>query len=129
MWQSVRSTAAIVGLSVLVGGGCVASRGDVGVSNQWRADLGRFEDGVSTQDNVLEFLGPPSQLIPLEGRVVYYYVLERSEGRDLYLILYNRRRDEVFYDRAIFFFDEKGVLERHSYSTEEIPFEPAGTEE
>jgi hypothetical protein len=104
--------------------GCVASHGEVGVSNQWRLDLERFENGVSTQDEVLRALGPPSQLIPLKDQVVFYYMLERHDGRDFYLILYNRRSDSVYYDRAIFFFDDEGILSHHAYSDREIPYKP-----
>jgi hypothetical protein len=114
---------AAVCLSGLVA--CMASQGDVGVRNQWRQDLNRFEDGRSTQGEVLQALGPPSQLVPLDGRIVFYYVLERRKGRDFYLVLYNQRRDKVVYDRAIFFFDEDGILLQHAYSAEEIPFEAA----
>jgi hypothetical protein len=76
----------------------------------------------------LQALGPPSQLVPLDGRIVFYYVLERRKGRDFYLVLYNQRRDAVVYDRAIFFFDDKGTLLQHAYSTEEIPFEASEAE-
>jgi len=55
-------------------------------------------------------------------------VLEHHDGRDLYLILYNQRRDKVYYDRAIFFFDQTGVLSHHAYSIEEIPYSPPETE-
>ena len=121
MSNAIGTTIAALCISGLVG--CMASQGDVGVSNQWRLDLQRFEDGRPTQGEVLQALGPPSQLVPLDGRIVFYYVLERRKGRDFYLILYNQRRDTVVYDRAIFFFDEHGILLQHAYSTEEIPFE------
>ena len=126
MGHPLRARLAAVCLAAFVG--CVASRGEVGVANEWRRGPDRFQDGVSTQDEVLRVLGPPSQLIPLKEQVVYYYVLEHHDGRDLYLILYNQRRDKVFYDRAIFFFDHTGVLSHHAYSIEAIPYSPPKTE-
>lgn len=55
-------------------------------------------------------LGPPSQVIALDGESALYYLFEHSEGEGLILIVYNRMRIDTRYDRAIFFFDEHDVL-------------------
>ena len=51
-----------------------ASFGSVdGVDNLWReAPLDAFEKGVTTQAQVLDELGPPSQLISLRDQTVFY---------------------------------------------------------
>ncbi len=50
---------------------------------------------------------------------------ERSKGEGLFLLLYNTTHLKVDYDRAIFFFDGKGVLVEHALSREAFPVEGA----
>ena len=59
-------------------------------------------------------LGPPSQVISLDGETALYYLFERSEGEGLILLVYNRFRVDTHYDRAIFFFDANDVLTEYS---------------
>jgi hypothetical protein len=81
-----------------------------------------LEVGVTTQSDVLEALGPPSQVISLGDGVVFYYVTEEESAKDLVAVLYNWGRIDIVYDRAIFFFDEQGVLTDQSLSEEMLAY-------
>ncbi len=112
-------------LSVLLVCGCIVSSADSGVTNKWRDEtLPAFESGKTTQTDVAHALGPPSQLINLGDQLVFYYLRERVRGRGMILIVYNQSREEIVYDRAIFFFDKKGILQDFSYSLEETEYVP-----
>jgi outer membrane protein assembly factor BamE (lipoprotein component of BamABCDE complex) len=93
-----------------------------GVDNLWRdIPLERFQKGVTSQSEVLDVLGPPSQLINLDNQVVFYYLAQQNEGRGKAFIVWNQLSEERRYDRAIFFFDPDGVLQEVAYSKETIP--------
>jgi hypothetical protein len=112
-------------LPLLLVCGCIVSRADSGVTNKWRDEtLPAFESGTTTQSDVAHALGPPSQLINLDEQLIFYYLRERTRGRGMILIVYNESREEIVYDRAIFFFDKKGILQDFSYSLEETAFVP-----
>lgn len=68
-------------------------------------------------------LGPPSQVIALHDQTLFYYLREQLATKGLFLLLYNQMRENVSYDRAIFFFDRKGILTDFAYSAETIPYE------
>jgi hypothetical protein len=70
---------------------------------------------------VLAALGPPSQLINLGNKTIFYYLQEQKQTRTLILILYNQTREKITYDRAIFFFDEQGRLTDFATSDEKNP--------
>ena len=67
---AARPVAALLAAVVL---SSCASYGSVdGVDNLWRdAPVDAFEKGVTTQSQVLEQLGPPSQLINLQDQTVF----------------------------------------------------------
>ncbi len=100
-----------------------ASYGSVdGVDNLWReVSVDDFEKGVTTQSQVLDELGPPSQLISLQDQTVFYYLTENMTGKGKIFIVWNSIRAETRYDRAIFFFDAEGVLQEYAFSKEQIP--------
>ncbi len=107
---------------VALGPGCATKDSQMGVQNQWRAEPAPvFEKGRTTQSEVMRALGPPSQVIGLQDRTLFYYLREQSKTRSLFLIVYNQTRERVGYDRAIFFFDKQGVLTDFAYSEEAIP--------
>ena len=112
----------IVPLSLLLLIAACANFGSVdGVENLWReVPIDQFQKGVTTQSNVLELLGPPSQLINLEKQVVFYYLAQQNKGKGMILIVYNKVDEKRQYDRAIFFFDQDGILQDVSYSKEAI---------
>jgi len=112
-------------LPVLLLAGCISERSESGVLNTWRdAALPAFEVGKATQADVARTLGPPSQLINLGNRVVFYYLRERSRSKGFILIVYNENNVRVSYDRAIYFFDESGVLEDYALSREAMEYVP-----
>ena len=82
-----------------------------GVEVVWQPDAVKsLVPGKSTRSDVLQLLGPPSQVISLDDETVLYYLFEHSKGNGLILIVYNRITVNTQYDRAIFFFDENDVL-------------------
>jgi len=102
--------------------GCLSKRGEMGVRNYWRDDsLAVFEKDRSTQSDVLRALGPPSQVIALQDQTLFYYLREQTKTKAMYLIIYNQTREQITYDRAIFFFNKQGVLTDFNYSKEAIP--------
>lgn len=106
--------------------GCVSNSDHKGVRNVWRApDFPGFTAGETTQKDVLELLGPPSQLIALDEFTVFYYLHEVAESRGYLLLIYNRMTKDVQFDRAIFFFNKAGVLTEFSLSEEEISYDPS----
>ena len=114
-------------LLVLASGlyGCSNWSEYAGVENVWRsASIPEWEPGETKADDVIDALGPPSQLINLQSQSVYYYMREHVSGKGYYLLFYNQSRKTTRYDRAVFFFDENGVLERYAYSKEALPSGP-----
>lgn len=106
---------------VIMGGACVSKNSRQGVENRWRADTAPvFKQGQSTEHDVLAALGPPSQLINLGQKTVFYYLQEQKQTRSLILILYNQTREKITYDRAIFFFDQQGHLTDFATSDEKL---------
>ncbi len=108
-----RLTIAVVCLALLAG--CVQFKNKRGVEVAWQADVvANLERGSSTRKDVLDALGPPSQIISLEEETVLYYLFEKAEGEGMILIVYNTIDIETRYDRAIFFFDEEDRLTDYS---------------
>lgn len=104
--------------------GCMSKRGEMGVQNYWRdSSLPSFEKGRTTESDVMAALGPPSQVIALQNQTLFYYLREESKTSSMFLIIYNQTRQQISYDRAIFFFDTNSVLTKFSYSKEAIPHE------
>lgn len=100
----------------------MSKRGEMGVQNYWRdTSLPAFEKGRTTQSDVMAALGPPSQVIALKDQTLFYYLREESRTSSMFLIIYNQTRQQISYDRAIFFFDTNSVLTKFSYSKEAIP--------
>ena len=114
-----------VGLTLIVMlTGCTSDNGYSGVDNAWRsANAPVWEAGMTTETDVIDALGPPSQLIALDKETVYYYMREERRARGLLLLIYNWKNQTLIYDRAIFFFDKKGELTKFSYSLEALPYE------
>ena len=106
-----------LGILLLAGSGCANFKSVQGVNSPWEDDKRQaWKRGESTKSEVLEALGPPSQLIALHDGTVLYYLRERGQGSAKIFILYNTGSLKVEYDRAIFFFDMEGVLTDYSYS-------------
>lgn len=94
---------------------CAQYENKRGVDVQWQDSIiSQLTRGTSTRADVLKLLGPPSQVIALDGESALYYLFEHARGDGLILVLYNRTRIETTYDRAIFFFDDNDVLTEFS---------------
>jgi outer membrane protein assembly factor BamE (lipoprotein component of BamABCDE complex) len=94
---------------------CAQYESKRGVEVNWQSDVtDKLTKGESTRANVLALLGPPSQVISLDGETALYYLFEQSQGDGLILLVYNRMRVDTRYDRAIFFFNEHDVLTEYS---------------
>src|SRR5689334_7104721 len=109
-----------VGLFSLTG--CLSKRSEMGVRNDWRGPAPpAFEKGRTTQSDVMHALGPPSQVIALQDQTLFYYLREQSNTKAIFLLIYNQTRQEITYDRAIFFFNKQAVLTDFAYSKEIVP--------
>jgi len=96
-------------------GACAQFDSKRGVEVNWQTEVtDKLTKGESTRAYVLALLGPPSQVIALDGETALYYLFEQSKGDGLILIVYNRMRIDTRYDRAIFFFNEHDVLTEYS---------------
>ena len=110
-----------LGLSLLVSS-CASRQSQLGVQNLWRnSPAPVFEKGRTTQSEVMHALGPPSQVIGLHDQTIFYYLREQSKANALYLVIYNHTRERITYDRAIFFFDDQGILKDFAFSDESVP--------
>jgi outer membrane protein assembly factor BamE (lipoprotein component of BamABCDE complex) len=102
-------------LATLFLGGCAQYENRRGVEVSWDDSVtSSLARGHSTRKDVLEALGPPSQVIALENETAMYYLFEHSRGDGLILLVYNRVDIDTRYDRAIFFFDDEDVLTDYS---------------
>jgi outer membrane protein assembly factor BamE (lipoprotein component of BamABCDE complex) len=95
--------------------GCVHYSRDSGVENLWRQPQA-FTSRVTTSQQVLTALGPPSQVLSVGKQTVYYYLKEQVTRQGLVLLIYNETTEVSIFDRAIFFFNEQGILVDFSYS-------------
>jgi hypothetical protein len=99
--------------------GCVSFERTRGVDNAWRGpDVAAPVAGKTTQSDILAALGPPSQVIGLRDQTVFYYLKEHDTGRGGLFLVYNWLKEDVSYDRAIFFFDANGVLQDYGLSND-----------
>ena len=95
--------------------GCVQFDSQRGIEVAWQDRVvANLTKGESTRADVLELLGPPSQVISLRDETVMYYLFEEAEGDGIILIVYNSIDIKTHYDRAIFFFDDNDVLTDYS---------------
>ncbi|MFT4519144.1 MAG: outer membrane protein assembly factor BamE (lipoprotein component of BamABCDE complex) [Halioglobus sp.] len=102
-----------LGLSLLQG--CAQYENKRGVDVRWQDSVTtQLSKGSSTRSDVLALLGPPSQVISLDGETVFYYLFEHTRGNGIILLVYNRTTVETQYDRAVFFFDDNDVLTEYS---------------
>ena len=103
---------------------CANWNEDAGVENHWRAsEAPQWTVGETSAEDVMSFLGPPSQIVDLQDQVVYYYLRENVTGKGYYFLFYNTSQSTTRYDRAIFFFDVQGRLLRYAYSDESLSYE------
>ncbi len=119
LWPCV---SALLALSLLAFAGCARFTSSQGVDNLWRGeDVAKFEVGKTLRADVLDALGPPSQIITVGEQTVFYYLREYGRGEAMVLLVYNSGNVSYNYDRAVFFFDPQGLLTEFSYSMETAP--------
>ncbi len=107
-------------LLMVIATGCTRTQSERGVYPLWRAlPDDALEIGATTKSEVLAVLGPPSQVITHQSGEIFYYLYEEASSRGLILLVYNSNHINTRYDRAIFFFDENGVLQDYATSSEE----------
>ena len=110
-----RTLSAGILLACIATSGCAQYENRRGVEVAWdQAGVAQLERGKSTRRDVLDLLGPPSQVISLDGETALYYLFEHASGEGLVLLLYNRVNIDTRYDRAIFFFDDDELLTEFS---------------
>ncbi len=98
---------------------CASWESDKGIEPVWRQpEHQQWSVGKTTDADVIQALGPPSQIIALDKQNVFYYMREKSKGQAYIFILWNRSEQDVEYDRAVFFFNKEGVLLKYAYSQE-----------
>ena len=99
---------------------CVNSKSARGVEPLWE-ELGadEFVRGRTTRSEVLQRLGPPSQILSLAEGTAYYYLYETTRARGVVLVVYNNRGERTSYSRAVFFFDAQGTLSDFALSKPE----------
>ena len=78
---------------------------------------------MTRQSEIADLLGPPSQVISVGENMIFYYLLEQNTGQGAFFIIYNQARERTLYDRAIFFFDQEGILTDYAYSKEKAHLE------
>ena len=51
-----------------------------GVDNLWRVEenLNNIQKDKTTQTEIIELFGPPSQIINIENSVIFYYLLQKE---------------------------------------------------
>lgn len=107
-------------LAVLASACSISNRHD-GVANKWRTVVPKsLKKGVTTEAQVLDALGPPTRILALKDRTVFYYLLEHAYSEGLNLVVYRQTDTDVRYDRAVFFFNDKGRLQCYSFSQEVV---------
>jgi outer membrane protein assembly factor BamE (lipoprotein component of BamABCDE complex) len=101
--------------------GCASFERNQGVANAWRdPSVAAPVRGQTTESDIIEALGPPSQVIGLRDQTVFYYLTEHRKGKGAIFLIYNWVKEDTIYDRAIFFFDRNGVLTEYGFSKEKI---------
>ena len=103
--------AALAATLIALVSACAQYENKRGVLDNWQGSMEKqFVRGETNRQQVLDRLGPPSQVVALGDETVMYYLFEQSDGSGLILIVYNQFRIDTRYDRAIFFFDESDTL-------------------
>ena len=116
-----RAKCVVLILSLLLLEGCARYQNTRGVEVGWEASIvDQLLRGKTTRQELMEQLGPPSQVIAVGDETVLYYLFEHSDGEGFILILYNRFTVETRYDRAIFFFDDRDLLTDYATHTAQV---------
>ena len=99
--------------------GCSIANRRAGIPNRWQDEQAAFKVKTTTEQDVLNLLGPPSHLMEIHERTVFYYLLEKDHTEGLYLGVFNYTDTDARFDRAIFIFDAERKLEEFALSPAE----------
>ena len=90
--------------------GCAFSRGTVGddVKTEMVATI---QKGTTTKTEVVNLLGAPDRLLPLNGRDVFHYYRYDAKAGSLLLILLNFTRLSVKSDDVFIIVNRDGIVE------------------
>ena len=103
--------------------GCAFSRGTLGDDIKVEA-VSSIKKGVTTKSEVLEVLGAPDRVLPLNGRDVYQYYRYDAKAGSLLLILINFSRISVKGDDVFVVINQNGIVDEvmSSKRTENLEF-------
>ncbi len=99
--------------------GCSIANRQAGIPNRWQKEQQAFQVKTTTEQDVLDLLGPPSHLMEIHERTVFYYLLEKDHTEGLYLGVFNYTDTDARFDRAIFIFSQDRLLEEFAVSPRE----------
>ena len=116
-------TAAAALILWLVAGlsGCSIADRRAGIPNRWHDEARRFQRGKTTEQEVLDALGPPSHVLEINDRTAYYYLLEDDHTWAVTAVVFNYSNIKAKFDRAIFFFDADRKLAEFAVSRRRLP--------
>lgn len=117
MSKTIRLIALAAALALLAG--CSIANRRAGIPNRWHENRAAFKTGSTTEQDVLDLLGPPSHLMEIHERTVFYYLLEKDHTEGLFLIFFNYTDTDARFDRAVFIFDQARILEEFALSRPE----------
>lgn len=105
----MRTVSAVLMAAALAVAGCASFERTRSVDATWRDPaIPAPVVGTTTQSDILRVLSPPYPVIGLRDQTVFYYLREQDTGRGGIFIVYNWLKEDVRFDRAIFFFDADG---------------------
>jgi outer membrane protein assembly factor BamE (lipoprotein component of BamABCDE complex) len=111
-------TATVIGFH-----GCAFSRGTLGDDINTEA-IESIKKGVTTKSEVLNVLGAPDRVLPLNGRDVYQYYRYDGKVGSLLLIIVNFSRVSIKSDDLFVMLNQNGIVEDviSSKRTENLEF-------
>jgi hypothetical protein len=112
-----RSAPLLCAAALLLLVGCINTNAERGIDLAWNdVAANTFVPGQTQRAEVLDRLGVPSQILTVGAGTAFYYLQERLRASGYFLILYNERSETLYYNRAVFFFDESGTLTEYAVS-------------
>lgn len=90
--------------------GCAFSRGTLGDEVRSEA-VATIQKGTTTKEEVLQLLGAPDRLLPLNGRDVFQYYRYDAKAGSLLLIVLNFTRLSVKSDDLFIILNRDGIVE------------------
>jgi hypothetical protein len=110
-------------ITAIVVEGCAFSRGTLGDDIKSEA-VTSIKKGVTTKAELVEIMGAPDRVFPLNGRDVYQYYRYDAKAGSLLLLLVNFSRISVKGDDVFVMINQTGIVEEvmSSKRTENMEF-------